>query len=43
MIEKDYLNTIIEAAVTKLNDAQKPLSDIEITPRIVHRLKKETN
>jgi hypothetical protein len=41
MIEKDYLNTIVEAAITKLNDAQKPLSDLEITSGIVHRLKKK--
>ena len=41
MNDKDYLNNIIEAAITKLNDAQKPLSELEITAGIVHRLKKK--
>lgn len=40
-MDKDYLNNIIEAAITKLKEAQKPLSDLEITAGIVHRLKKK--
>jgi restriction endonuclease Mrr len=38
-MEEIYLKSIVEAAIKKLNDAQKPLSELEITAGIVHRLK----
>lgn len=40
-MEKEYSDEIIDAAISKLKDAEKPLSDLEITAGIVHRLKKK--
>ncbi len=41
MKDKEYLNKVIEAAISKLKDAKKPLSELEITSGIVGRLKKK--
>jgi len=38
-MESNYLQSIVDAAVVKLNDANKPLSELEITAGIIHRLK----
>jgi len=40
-MEKEYSDEIILAAISKLKDANKPLSDLEITKGIIHRLKKK--
>lgn len=39
-MDKDYIEKVIEAGVFKLKESSKPLSELEITSRIVGRLKK---
>jgi hypothetical protein len=41
MKDKEYLNQVIDAGISKLKDAKKPLSELEITSGIVGRLKKK--
>jgi hypothetical protein len=40
-MDKNYSDEIVSAAILKLTDSQKPLTDLEITAGIVHRLKKK--